>query len=71
MELKQGPQLHIPNIGENEQRKRRNMGLVALAIGVIAGLVLVALGWPWWVRLLLFLPFAGGMSGVLQAREKT
>jgi hypothetical protein len=59
------------NIGERERRKRRVMGLVALAVGVAAAFVLVASGAPRSLRLVVFLPVWIAGLGLLQSREKT
>jgi hypothetical protein len=59
------------NIGERERRKRRVMGFVALAVGVAAAFLLVALGAPRALRLVVFLPVWIAGLGLLQSREKT
>jgi hypothetical protein len=59
------------NIGERERRKRRVMGFVALAAGVAAAFLLVALGEPRALRLVVFAPFWIAGLGLLQSREKT
>ena len=61
----------IPNIGVKNRQMRRNFGLVMVAIGVIAGLVMIVAGADFWIRAWLFLPFYLGAIGVFQAREKT
>ena len=71
LNLNQGPQLHIANIGTNERRKRRNFGIATLVVGFVLAAVLLLTGAPWWTRLVLFFPFAGGWSGILQAKDST
>ena len=70
-QFKQQPQICIANIGTNERRKRRNLGIASMAIGVVLAAALLLTGAPWWTRLALFLPFAGGWSGILQAKDST
>ena len=70
-DLSQGPQIRIANIGTNERRKRRNFGLVSMAVGIVLAAVLLLTGAPWWTRIVLFFPFAGGWSGILQAKDST
>lgn len=59
------------NIGPKERAKRLVIGLVLLAAGFGAAWALIhyRVGRGW--RYLLFLPFWGGMMGVLQAWGKT
>jgi hypothetical protein len=59
------------NIGPNETRRRRLIGIVMLVAGVAAAVffVVAGVGRPW--RLLLFLPFWMAGFGLLQARAKT
>ncbi len=61
----------IPNIGPQERRKRMAFGLVALVVGIIIGLLLLASGAGQGWRLVLFLPFWSAGVGIFQAREKT
>ena len=61
----------IPNIGSKERRKRFIAGSVSLVVGVPIWVLLIFIAWPWWTRLVLFLPFVAGFSGIFQAREKT
>jgi hypothetical protein len=62
---------HVPNIGHEGVRKRRNLGIAMLLVGAagLAVLILadVALAW----RLVLIPFWLLGFSGLLQAREKT
>ena len=44
-------------------------GLVGVGIAVALGIVLVAVGAPAWLRLLVFLPLAGGLISLEQARR--
>jgi hypothetical protein len=59
------------NIGPNQTRRRRLLGIVMLVAGVAAAVFFVAAGLdrPW--RLVLFLPFWMAGLGLLQARAKT
>ncbi len=61
----------IPNISEAERQQRLIFGLGALAVGVILLGVLMATGANRWLRLILFLPFAGATTGYFQWRDKT
>jgi hypothetical protein len=61
----------IPNIGPNERRRRLNGGLVALALAVVIGAALLAMGAGRWWRLALFPLLYAGMAGIFQWREKT
>lgn len=59
------------NIGPNEQRKRRLMGVVALTVGVGTAFMMVVYGAPRWSRLVIFLPIWLAGLGLMQARGKT
>jgi len=59
------------NIGATGRRQRLLMGAVSMAVGVLAAVALAAAGAPRGLRLLLFLPFALGAVGLLQARDHT
>ena len=59
------------NIGPRERRKRRAMGVAALAAGAGLAFALVALGAPRWWRAAVFLPMWIAALGLLQARERT
>ncbi len=59
------------NIGLREQRKRRVMGYVALAIAVGLAFILIIYDAPRWSRLVIFFPIWLANLGFLQAREKT
>ncbi|HYO62529.1 MAG TPA: hypothetical protein VER08_02620 [Pyrinomonadaceae bacterium] len=59
------------NIGPRERRKRRLMGIVALAAGAGLAFVLVVFGAPRLMRLLLFVPFWLAGLGLFQAKEAT
>ncbi|HYP54611.1 MAG TPA: hypothetical protein VEQ42_13760 [Pyrinomonadaceae bacterium] len=59
------------NIGPRERRKRRLMGIAALAAGAGLAFVLVAFGAPRLARLLLFVPFWLAGLGLFQAKEAT
>ena len=60
-----------PNIGVKNRQLRRNFGIVLLGVGAVIGVVMLLFSVTWWWRLLLFIPFYMGMSGIFQAREKT
>ena len=59
------------NIGPGETRKRRVMGVVALAAGAVLAFALVVVGAPWWSRAVVFFPVWLAALGLLQARERT
>ena len=59
------------NIGPAERRKRQNAGIAGLAVGIVLGVLLIALRAPAIWRLLLFFPFLFGALGVFQSRDKT
>jgi hypothetical protein len=59
------------NIGPRERRKRRVMGIVALAAGAGLAFALVAIDAPRWSRLAVFFPVWIAALGLFQAREKT
>ncbi len=61
----------IPNISTAERRGRLFFGLLALAVGIVLLAILMATGATRWLRLLLFLPFAGATSGYFQWADKT
>ncbi len=61
----------LANIGDRERRKRRIMGLVALASGVALAFVFVVYDAPRALRLVVFVPFWFAGLGLLQSREKT
>ncbi len=58
------------NIGRAEIRRRRDAGILGVAVAVAFASVLVAIGAPDWARLLLFVPAAGAAAGLLQARMR-
>ena len=59
------------NIGPRETRKRRVMGIAALAAGAVLAFALVVVGAPWWSRAVVFFPVWLAALGLLQARERT
>ena len=59
----------VVNIGPGESRKRRLMGIAALAAGALLAFALVVLGAPFWMRVLVFFPVWLAALGLLQARE--
>jgi hypothetical protein len=60
----------VCNIGAREQRKRRLLGIVALAVGVGVAFVLVVLEAPRWSRAVIFFPVWIAGLGLMQARER-
>ncbi len=65
-----GPAAYKPgvcNIGPAEIARRRRIGYVSLAGVFVLGLVLLAVDAPAWSRLLVALPVAGAIEGLLQA----
>lgn len=59
------------NIGPKERHKRLTAGIFGMVAGVVLGVILLATGLPWYVRLLLFFPFSVAMTGFFQARAAT
>ena len=59
------------NIGPRERRKRRVMGVAALAAGAGLAFALVASDAPRWTRAAVFFPVWLAALGLLQAREQT
>jgi hypothetical protein len=59
------------NIGASGRRRRYIIGGVALLVGVALAAALVLGGAPQGARFLVFLPFAVGALGILQARGQT
>ena len=57
------------NIGPAEIARRRRAGLIGVAIALVLGALIVALGLPAWARLMVFLPLAGGFVSLEQARR--
>jgi hypothetical protein len=58
------------NIGPFEIRRRRAIGIVGIAIGVVLAIVMIMTGMPHPWRLLLLFPFWGGVFSWLQARRR-
>ncbi|HEX8939639.1 MAG TPA: hypothetical protein VF763_05710 [Candidatus Limnocylindrales bacterium] len=58
------------NIGPVEIARRRRSGIAGLAVAGVAASALLASGAPRPARLLVALPLAGGLVGLLQARER-
>lgn len=61
----------VANIGPRERRKRRAMGIAALAAGAALVFVLVAWDEPRPMRLFVFFPIWIAALGFFQAKEKT
>lgn len=61
----------IINLGPREVRKRRLMGIVALAAGGGLAFLSVVMEAPRWSRLIVFFPIWMAGLGLFQAREKT
>jgi len=59
------------NIGAGGRRKRLMFGIVALAVGSVIAVLLVAVGAPRIWRLPLILVFYVAALGIFQARDKT
>ena len=57
------------NIGPQEIAYRRRSGYVGLAITAVLAVALVLLDTPPWLRLLVFLPLAGALVSLEQARR--
>ena len=59
------------NLGASGRRQRLTMGLVFTAVAVAGAAAMIAAGLPRGSRLLLFIPFALGATGLLQFRDHT
>jgi hypothetical protein len=60
----------VCNIGPREQRKRRLLGFVALAVGVAWAFIFIVYDVPRPWRVIIFLPIWIASLGFLQARER-
>lgn len=58
------------NIGPAEIARRRRAGLTGVAIAIALAVGLIAIGAPWWTRLVIFAPLAGGLISLEQARRR-
>lgn len=58
------------NIGPAEIARRRRAGLAGVATAVVIAVALIAIGAPWWMRLAMFPPLAGGLVSLEQARRR-
>lgn len=56
------------NIGPTEVRRRRRLGIVGLAIAVAVATVLLLVDADPAIRILVAVPMAGALSGLIQAR---
>jgi hypothetical protein len=59
------------NIGSSGQQRRYIIGGVAFLVGIALAAALMLGGAPQGARFLVFLPFAVGALGILQARGQT
>lgn len=59
----------VCNIAHDEVGYRRRSGLVGVIVTAVIGVILFAIGAPWWTQLFLFIPAALAAIGFLQARE--
>lgn len=57
------------NIGPAEIGRRRRGGIAAVGIAFVLAVVLVVIGAPWWTRLIVFAPLAGGLISLEQVRR--
>lgn len=57
------------NIGPAEIARRRRAGLVGVGLAAALAVALIAIGAPWWMRLAVFPPLAGGLISLEQARR--
>jgi hypothetical protein len=58
------------NIGPAEIARRRRSGLVGIGIAVALAVILVVVGAPAWTRVIVFVPLAGGIISLEQARRR-
>jgi uncharacterized membrane protein len=65
------PSNRIANIGAGGRRKRLMFGIVALGVGTVIAVLLVAVGAPRVWRLPLIVVFYVAALGIFQARDKT
>ena len=61
----------IPNIGPRERRRRLIVGIVMIAIALVAAIGLMAAGAPRAWRIFVLFPAWVGSIGVFQAKEET
>jgi hypothetical protein len=59
------------NLGPRERQKRLALGVMGIAVGVVAFLMLRASLAPWWGYLVLMPFFTAGAVGLIQWRERT
>lgn len=57
------------NIGPAEIARRRRGGLAGVGFALALAVVLVGIGAPWWTRLVVFAPLAGGLISLEQVRR--
>jgi uncharacterized membrane protein len=69
--MEMAPSNRVANIGAGGRRKRLVFGIVALGVGAVIAVLLVAIGAPRIWRLPLIFVFYGGALGIFQARDKT
>jgi uncharacterized membrane protein len=69
--MEMAPSNRVANIGAGGRRKRLMFGIVALGVGVVIAVLLVAIGAPRIWRIPLFLVFYVAALGIFQARDKT
>lgn len=69
--MEMAPSNRIANIGAGGRRKRLMFGIVALGVGAVIAVLLVAIGAPRVWRAPLIFVFYVGALGILQARDKT
>jgi len=60
----------VCNIGAYEIRRRRAFGIIGIASGIVLTVLMLAAGVPHLTRLLLLLPYWGGVLSLLQARRR-
>jgi hypothetical protein len=69
--MEMAPSNRVANIGAGGRRKRLVFGIVALGVGAVIAVLLVAIGAPRIWRLPLIFVFYAGALGIFQARDKT
>jgi hypothetical protein len=65
------PAYCVDNIGAQGRKARWRFGWLAFVFGLALAVALLLAGAPWWLRLVVYLPFAVAGVNWRQALEKT